>query len=217
MQSLWAHKRRHPHSAVRCNYQSQTHSVCDPFLTGNTDWWPSWVETPSVGSLSTRHTHPPPPLSKLSFFLNIFIWPKTPTWSLAFEGKKGIYNLNHQVPWLVLRIIHNQRFITPCCYVGQRNMTPYQRVAEGVGLWSKEVGEERTNLTQLAWLAIIAPSLSVLERPSCSTIWTQLPAVYQWPLCPSPHPLLPLETPPVLPVWPMARMCHASSNADAAH
>lgn len=34
MQSLWAHKRRHPRSAVRCNYQSQTHStVCDPSLT----------------------------------------------------------------------------------------------------------------------------------------------------------------------------------------
>lgn len=70
-------------------------------------------------------------------------------------------------------------------------MTPRQRVAERVGLWSKEEGEERANLTQLAWLAIIAPSLSVLERPSRRTIWTQLPAVYRWPLCPSSHPLPP--------------------------
>lgn len=96
-------------------------------------------------------------------------------------------------------------------------MTPRQRMAEGVGLWSKEEGEERANLTQLAWLAIIAPSLSVLERPSRRTIWTQLPAVYQ---CRYAHrPILPPSTknPACSPVWPVARMCHASSNADAAH
>lgn len=65
-------------------------------------------------------------------------------------------------------------------------MTPYQRVSGGARLRSREEGEEKANLTQLAWLAIIAPSLSVLERPSCRTIWTQLPSVYQWPLCPPP-------------------------------
>lgn len=42
-------------------------------------------------------------------------------------------------------------------------------------------------MTHLAWFAIIAPSLSVLERPSRHTIWTQLPTVYQWPLSPPPH------------------------------
>lgn len=57
---------------------------------------------------------------------------------------------------------------------------------------SQEEEEERANLTQLAWLAIIAPLLSVLERPSRCTIWTQLLAVYWWPLCPRP----PLKTPP---------------------
>lgn len=67
-------------------------------------------------------------------------------------------------------------------------MTLHHELAEEAGLWSKEEGEERANLTQLAWLAIIAPSLSVLERPSRRTIWTQLPAVYQWPLRPY-HPL----------------------------
>lgn len=90
----------------------------------------------------------------------------------------------------VLPIIHNQGFIAPCCYVGQKNMTLHHQLAEEAGLWSKEEGEERANLTQLAWLAIIAPSLSVLERPSRRTIWTQLLAVYQWPLRPylSPPP-----------------------------
>lgn len=103
-----------------------------------------------------------------------------------------------KLPWPVFSIIHNLGSITPQFSIGQGNMSPHQRVAEGVGLWSKEEREEKANLTQLAWLAIIAPSLSVLERPSCRTIWTQLPAVYQWPLCPSPTPLPP-NTLPVLP------------------
>lgn len=66
-------------------------------------------------------------------------------------------------------------------------MTLHHRLAERVGLWCKEEREERANLTQLAWLAIIAPSLSVLERPSRRTIWTQLLTIYQWPLRPPHH------------------------------
>lgn len=92
-----------------------------------------------------------------------------------------------------LSIIPGRGFITLRRHLGTRNMSPQWAVE---GLWSEEEGEEGeesgADLTHLAWFAIIAPSLSVLERPSRHTIWTQLPTVYQWPLSP---PLTP-DTPP---------------------
>lgn len=88
-----------------------------------------------------------------------------------------------------LSIIPGRGFITLRRHLGTRNMSPQWAVE---GLWSEEEGEEGeesgADLTHLAWFAIIAPSLSVLERPSRHTIWTQLPTVYQWPLSPPPHP-----------------------------
>lgn len=116
MQSLWAYKRRHPHSAVRCNYQSQAHfTVCDPSDSQR------WLMTlPGKDSLrSGRWTTPP-----LSFLLN-FLPPKVlsisipaqaPMWPSVFRYK-AIDNLDHQAVMAGLAYHSQSRlyhFTLPC-------------------------------------------------------------------------------------------------------
>lgn len=158
MPSLQAHRRRHPHSAVRCNYQSRARSaVCRPILTAKTDWWPSWVQISSVGSPSPQNT----------FSVNFFglDLPPLPT---SETNPRTLFTV-----WIIVcPIIPNQGFIT----LPSRGQEIWL-----LSLQSQEEEEERANLTQLAWLAIIAPLLSVLERPPRCAITGRLPVAIVHP------------------------------------
>jgi len=118
-------------------------SLCVIHPTANADWWPCPVKTPSVGSMNT-----PPPRPAPSFLLN-FLPPKvlsvstpaqTPHVTPQCSGTKLLTIWIIAPSWLLLLIIHNRGFIAPRCHVGQRNMTPRQRVAGRVGLWSHVEG-----------------------------------------------------------------------------
>lgn len=220
MQSLWAHKRRHPHSAVRCNYQSQAHStVCDPSLTANADWWPSRVKTPSVEWLSTwdMPTCQPPtlPLNFLppawaSASLYLLTRPRD---SQVFRCK-AIDNLNRQAAAARLAYHSQSRgFSLHVAMQGQEIWLAVSGRQKGLGLGVRRKREERADLTQLAWLAIIAPSLSVLERPfspyNLDTITGRLPVAVM-PATPPLPPPPPTQTPPALPFgwWQGCAMPH---------
>lgn len=175
MLSLKAHKRRHLHSTVTCNYPSRLLRGVWSLADRNIDWWPSQRKD-SPGRVaqharpsSTSITTPPSP--------NISIHPR----HTRLSNTKLLTNQTVSVKAGLAYHSQSRIYLSLLGFVGQEK-------------WLLIVSA-RANLTQPTWLAIIALSLSVLGGTptlyNLDTITGRLPAAIIPVVLPAPLLTLP--------------------------